>query len=711
MLNFTPEQKKIIEASPDINMCINACPGSGKTTTIVYKIAHMIQSYNIRPQQIALFTYSRALGKDMCRRLATAGIDRNKINFCGTIHSYCYKTTNKYKDLHPWLSKYSPDPSDPLKYLIFDEYQDCDNDIYAVVKKLGENKYLTIIGDSHQQLYSYRGADANLLPSLKPDFQTYILSETFRCNKNISALLSSMWGPDNAINSAIDGPRPLMYRSRGYSMNNPSITKEIIKIVDNHKEGSIAILSPIVNSQVVNRFLNDIQSNIYKRWGIIFDRKSDEPVGESQYVISSIHQAKGLEYDTVILLNAIDGKYLFDVPTFEAQCKLFVATSRAKQNLFIFEHDYHFSNGSIKWLTENYHLLDKPGEPMWNTKTQERVQFNKSGTEKNCREFIRWITNEQKRLLMAQYTEPEIVGEEEGLGAPVGDPQLCGELIEILMAVKLGFTIKIPLKPFITVKEWQEIAKAKEIPPSVQEKIALVYPYPLVLSNRTVDWYRTKITVLYVDHLNMKHLRGNNENMKSLLEIGAITEHDIISDTMCETYYQHIGEAVKIKHQLECSQEITSELVKKWWWMLRFRRLMDMSILDFTKDDLSDEEVDRVINYINTATILKNMRLTKYHSDCEKTINILPGDPTCKVNGEIDFEGDDTMVEFKCFTKDDFEEAWLQVIVYNIISSPTIRPKYRSLHVYNAISGTLYKSDLNMIYNTGNLNFPSGEKN
>jgi len=67
-----------------------------------------------------------------------------------------------------------------------------------------------------------------------------------------------------------------------------------------------------------------------------------------QYVISSIHESKGLEYDTVILLNALDNTYFFDGPQYEARCKLFVGASRARQNLFIFEHHYHFTNGLLR---------------------------------------------------------------------------------------------------------------------------------------------------------------------------------------------------------------------------------------------------------------------------------------------------------------------------------------------------------------------------
>ena len=40
-------------------MCIIACAGSGKTTTIVYKIKHMICNLNCNPYDFVITTFTR----------------------------------------------------------------------------------------------------------------------------------------------------------------------------------------------------------------------------------------------------------------------------------------------------------------------------------------------------------------------------------------------------------------------------------------------------------------------------------------------------------------------------------------------------------------------------------------------------------------------------------------------------------------------------
>jgi DNA helicase-2/ATP-dependent DNA helicase PcrA len=66
---------------------------------------------------------------------------------------------------------------------------------------------------------------------------------------------------------------------------------------------------------------------------------------EEQYIISTVHKAKGLEFDTVIIYRAIDGNYPSSRSWTEKQIqedarKLFVALSRSKKSLCILYDEY-----------------------------------------------------------------------------------------------------------------------------------------------------------------------------------------------------------------------------------------------------------------------------------------------------------------------------------------------------------------------------------
>ena len=69
-INLTQEQSDAIRAN-DTNVRIIACAGSGKTTTIAYKIAYLLNPenmLNILPENIIAFTYTVG-----CRRIKKQG--------------------------------------------------------------------------------------------------------------------------------------------------------------------------------------------------------------------------------------------------------------------------------------------------------------------------------------------------------------------------------------------------------------------------------------------------------------------------------------------------------------------------------------------------------------------------------------------------------------------------------------------------------------
>ena len=80
------EQFSIISDPRDL--LVNACPGSGKTRTLVYKIAYEIANSKISPRKIIAFTYTNAASLEIKERLIALGIPLEDA-WIGTIHSFC----------------------------------------------------------------------------------------------------------------------------------------------------------------------------------------------------------------------------------------------------------------------------------------------------------------------------------------------------------------------------------------------------------------------------------------------------------------------------------------------------------------------------------------------------------------------------------------------------------------------------------------------
>lgn len=74
-------------------------------------------------------------------------------------------------------------------YIHVDEFQDVDKVQYDIVKLLvGENCRLCVVGDPDQTIYTWRGADVNLIMNFEKDFvpcKTVILNENYRSTPSI----------------------------------------------------------------------------------------------------------------------------------------------------------------------------------------------------------------------------------------------------------------------------------------------------------------------------------------------------------------------------------------------------------------------------------------------------------------------------------------------------------------------------------------------
>ena len=87
------EQQEIINT---INgqIVVIACPGSGKTTTSLSRIHHMIAACGIEPSKILMVTFSSAAAKEMAERYRRK-FGNDSVTF-STIHSMCLRILEKY---------------------------------------------------------------------------------------------------------------------------------------------------------------------------------------------------------------------------------------------------------------------------------------------------------------------------------------------------------------------------------------------------------------------------------------------------------------------------------------------------------------------------------------------------------------------------------------------------------------------------------------
>lgn len=95
MLN--EEQLKAVNTI-DGQMIIIACPGSGKTTTLLHRLQNMTSNYEIEPSSILMMTFTKAAAKEMEERYNKLEGTKKGVTFC-TIHALCLAIIKKFGKL------------------------------------------------------------------------------------------------------------------------------------------------------------------------------------------------------------------------------------------------------------------------------------------------------------------------------------------------------------------------------------------------------------------------------------------------------------------------------------------------------------------------------------------------------------------------------------------------------------------------------------
>ena len=182
---MSEEQKAIIEDKESKAMMILAGPGSGKTKVLVHKIASLILTEDIKPEQFMMLTFSRTAAGEFRSRLnqliGTLSYDID-IN---TFHAYALKLIARVvKENDDILNRSIIEATKQIdqkdivlpytRVLVLDEFQDINNDSFALVKAIydanDQDMRIIAVGDDDQCIMSHIGADVNFIDKFRETF-------------------------------------------------------------------------------------------------------------------------------------------------------------------------------------------------------------------------------------------------------------------------------------------------------------------------------------------------------------------------------------------------------------------------------------------------------------------------------------------------------------------------------------------------------------
>jgi DNA helicase-2/ATP-dependent DNA helicase PcrA len=113
--SFPPntQQKLAIEKPIDMNVRLLAGPGTGKTFTIKHRVKRLI-SEGVRPENILVITYSKAMADEMGEKILSLSPDAIKEQI-STIHAFCYRELTRNNQELKYFGWQVPGKFAPLK--------------------------------------------------------------------------------------------------------------------------------------------------------------------------------------------------------------------------------------------------------------------------------------------------------------------------------------------------------------------------------------------------------------------------------------------------------------------------------------------------------------------------------------------------------------------------------------------------------------------
>lgn len=217
-----PVQEALVTQKKSGNYLVLAGPGSGKTRVIVHRIAYLLRVLRVSPGRIIAMAYNRSAAVQLRRRLQALAGDDGRGVLVMTYHAMALRLTGTslagaeraasavdfkqmLQDAIDLLEGRSSALTDAdeirdrllqgYEYIFVDEYQDIDEQQYALVSALAGRRRvdadsklsIMAVGDDDQNIYSFKGANVEFIRRFRADYEgelTYLV-ENFRSTQNI----------------------------------------------------------------------------------------------------------------------------------------------------------------------------------------------------------------------------------------------------------------------------------------------------------------------------------------------------------------------------------------------------------------------------------------------------------------------------------------------------------------------------------------------
>ena len=369
------EQQNIItHVENGKNVQVDACAGSGKSTTI------LSAAKALPHKRFLLITYNKSLRKEIKEKVAELDLKNIIVH---TYHSLAVAVYNEdaYVDkvMRLLISNNCPLKVVQTKYdiVVLDEVQDMTFLYYRLIikyiKDVGSPIQLMVLGDFMQGLYEFKGADIRFLtfateiwnrfPLLRtPEFEKCQLKTSYRITNQMADFVNETMLSEKRLYACREG-EPVCYIRRRIHELQWIVVNTIQDLISNHgvKPSDIFVLGASVkgsNSNIKKIENSLVEAGIPCHVPMMENSDNiDEEVIKGKVVFSTFHTSKGRQRPYVFVVGFDHSYFTINARTMDpTKCPntLYVATTRASKQLYLLETSGFSSDRPLKFLKQSH---------------------------------------------------------------------------------------------------------------------------------------------------------------------------------------------------------------------------------------------------------------------------------------------------------------------------------------------------------------------
>jgi len=387
------------------NVIVDACAGSGKSTTILSMATEMPET------QFLQMTYNSMLRCEVKEKVANLGLKNIQVH---TYHSLAVKyylpTAHTDTGIRHIILDDRPTTTKLPKFdvVVLDEAQDMTflyfQLVVKMIKDMNHKIQLLILGDYLQGLYEFKGADTRFLthaneiwsdfPALKSqDFEKCLLKTSYRITKSMADFVNNiMLGEERLLAQKEGGP--VIYIRNSRKNMEKIVTAHILRLLqeEDTNPSDIFILGASVKgpNSNIRKLENALSSRGIPCHVPMFETdKIDERVIEGKVVFSTFHSVKGRQRKYVVVVGFDNGYmdfYARNLPKTRCPNTLYVAATRATTGMLLLENNQFSTDRPLEFLKMGHHEMIK--QPFIDFRGLPQSIFYEKHAENNIQEIF-----------------------------------------------------------------------------------------------------------------------------------------------------------------------------------------------------------------------------------------------------------------------------------------------------------------------------------